>query len=233
MANAAVVYDREYNNKVYTLEASGGLINSSLVMQDRETDSYWSLMHNEVIGGKLKGLKIRELPVGEKIRWVDWIKKYPTTMVLSVNGREDAPPGYSGYFTSPEGFRGTKAKDERLPTKTPIFAFRYNGQKYAVPHSAIQGGKSYPLSDTLRIFLYRRYGAPLFASTVAFITTKVLARSRSKWRIIGTDCFFSEEAESFVNEKGQPCKVDKLVGFDTFWYNWSLNNPGVKLLGVY
>jgi hypothetical protein len=227
------VYDRKYNDQTFTLEASGGLINSSLVMQDRETDSYWSLMHNEVIEGKLKGLKIRELPVGEKMRWIDWVKKHPTTLVLSVNGREDAPPGYRGYFTSPEGFRGSKAKDERLPTKTPIFAFRYNGQAYAIPHNAVQGGKSFPLSDSLRIFLFRPYGAPLFYSTDAFISSKTLAKSRGKWRIVGTNCQFDEAAESFVDDKGQPCDVEKLNGFDTFWYNWSLNNPEVKLLGVH
>ncbi|RMD94031.1 MAG: DUF3179 domain-containing protein, partial [Calditrichaeota bacterium] len=119
------MYGREYQGKTLSFEPSGGLMNSSLVMQDRETDSYWSIMTGDAIGGKMKGEKLKELPVGVKMKWKDWIKKHPNTLVLSVQGREDVPRNvYRDYFRSGRGFRGIKAKDKRLKTKEPIFAFQ-------------------------------------------------------------------------------------------------------------
>ena len=34
-------------------EASGALLDASLVMRDRETDSWWSIMTSDAIGGDL------------------------------------------------------------------------------------------------------------------------------------------------------------------------------------
>ena len=133
-------------------EASGGLIHSSLVMQDFETDSYWAIMKGEAIAGEFKGTKLRELP-GVKMRWKDWVAKHPNTQALSVNGLEEGTNAYRGYFASKGGFRGEAAKDERLRTKDPIFSFQYEGQSYAVPYSAIEGGKVYELGE-IRLFFY-------------------------------------------------------------------------------
>ena len=37
---------------------------------------------------------------------------------------------------------------------------------------------------------------------------------------------FDEDKGEFVG-----ASIERLSGFDTFWYNWSLNNPETKLLG--
>ena len=226
------MYAREYEGQTYTLEASGGLIHSSLVMQDRETNSYWSLMRGEVIGGELKGLKIRELPVGEKIRWVDWRARHPGTVVLSINGKESVSPVYAHYFSSPEGFRGEVASDERLPSKEPIFAFRHAGSAYAIPHSAIQNGRSIPLNDSTRLLVYRPIGAEMFLSTRAYSLKGRFSKSKGKWRVVGSDCIFNPENGRFESAENQKCAIEALSGFDTFWYNWSLNNPDTEIVGV-
>ncbi len=121
-------------------------MHSSLVMQDMETDTYWAIMSGEAIAGEMKGTMLRELPIGEKMRWRDWAEKYPDTKVLSVEGREDVSRNpYDSYFRSRDGFRGQSAKDGRLKTKTPIFAFHYQGRSYAVPYKAFEGGKAFDL----------------------------------------------------------------------------------------
>lgn len=224
------MYEREYDGKTYTLEASGGLINSSLVMRDRETDSYWSLMKSEVIGGKLSGLKMKELPVSEKMRWRDWVAKYPNTEVLSVNGREDAFPVYEDYFSSPEGFRGSKAVDSRLPTKAPIFAFQWNGKAYAVPQSAVTNGAAYDLGGAW-VFFFRPPNVEKFWSTDAYISEKNFVKRGVKWRSVGSKCVFNPQTGAFEPEGDAPCP-EVLSGYDTFWYNWSLNHDEVILLGV-
>ncbi len=223
------MYDREYNGKTYTLEASGGLINASLVMQDKETDSYWAIMTGEVIAGKLKGLKMRELPVAQKMKWKEWKQKYPQTLVLSVNGWEDAPEGYRGYFESERGFRGISARDRRLKTKEPIFAFRYEGRPYAVPHAAFVGGKVFQIGDA-KVFLYRPEGAELFYSTHAYLSGgKGFERRNGVWVDVDSGCRFNASTGRFEGQ-ADSCP-SPLAGFDTFWYTWSLSNPETEVLG--
>jgi hypothetical protein len=39
---------------------------ATLVLRDRETDSWWSIMTSDAIGGELDGTDLEELPFGEK-----------------------------------------------------------------------------------------------------------------------------------------------------------------------
>jgi hypothetical protein len=230
LANAGVVYDRQYEGEKFTFEPSGGLVNASLVMQDFETDSYWSIMSNEAIEGEKKGTKLKELPISAKVQWKDWVKKYPKTLVLSVNSLEDASAGYISYFSSSDGFRGINASDKRLNSKEPVFAFDYKNKKYAVANEVIEGGKVFDLGN-IRVFLYRPEGAEMFYSTVAFQTNSPgFAKVEDKWMEIGSECVFYAETETFLKD-GLNCP-ERFNGFDTFWYTWSLNNPETELLGA-
>lgn len=202
-------------------------MNSSLVMQDFETDSYWAIMTGEAIAGEFKGTRLRELPVGEKMRWRDWVKKHPDTLVLSVNGREDGPDVYQRYFVSPRGFRGTEARDRRLPTKAPIFAFKLEGHAYAVPHDRLEGGQTFQVGDRT-LFLYRTKGAPMFESTVVYQSRNGGFEQRDGvWVHTASGCRFNPKTGAF--EGGDRCP-ERFAGLDTFWYNWSLSNPDTELL---
>lgn len=223
------MYSREYDKKTYTLGASGGLIHSSLVMQDRETDSYWSLMKGEVVGGELEGTIIEELPVGEKMKWKDWVAKYPQTLVLSVQEKEDAPFGYESYYQSEKGYRGTSAQDGRLKTKDPVFTFKIGNKKYAVPFDVLENGVTFMIGSH-KIFLFRPAGVDIFYSTRAFITMgQGFALQDGRWVAIDSGCIFDVESGVFSNSKRE-CP-ERMNGFDTFWYNWSLNNPDTEVLG--
>ena len=202
-------------------------MNATLVMQDFETDSYWSIMTNEAIEGEKKGTKLRELPVSSKVQWKDWLKKHPNTLVLSVDGKEDASTGYISYFNSPEGFRGIEATDQRLENKEPIFTFEYENKKYAVANEIIKGGKVFDLGN-LRILLYRPENADLFYSTIAYQTKSLgFSKVENGWMEIDSGCVFDIETESFSKD-GTNCP-ERFSGFDTFWYTWSLNNPDTEL----
>jgi hypothetical protein len=223
------VYDREYQNKKINFEASGGLMHSSLVMQDMETDTYWAIMTGEAIGGEMKGTRLRELPIGEKMRWKDWVKQHPNTLVLSVDGRQDVTHNpYDSYFSSPDGFRGQGAKDSRLKTKEPIFAFHYEGRSYAVPYSTFEGGKSFALGDA-QLFLYRPRRSEIFHSTAAYLSRGgQFQQDGQHWLEARSGAAFDEmKAEFGASNDGGP---ERFHGFDTFWYNWSLSNPETKLL---
>ena len=218
------MYDRNVNDQELTFEASGGLINSSLVLQDRETDSYWPIMRGDAVAGELEGTRLKELAINKKVKWKDWKRKHPDTLVLSVNGREDDEPGYEKYFQSPEGFRGSQASDDRLQTKQSIFAFRWEGDSYAAPFSSFTGGKSWKIAGA-QVFLFRPADADLHASTAAFQTSAAFTEQEGGWA--ASNCVFNTESQVFEGPGECP---QELIGFDTFWYNWSLNNPGTRLL---
>ena len=203
-------------------------MNATLVMQDFETDSYWSIMTNEAIEGEKKGTKLRELPVSSKVQWKEWVKKHPNTLVLSVDGKEDARTSYISYFNSPEGFRGIKTTDQRLENKEPIFTFEYRNKKYAVANEIIEGGKVFDLGN-MRILLYRPKNAEIFYSTIAYQTKSLgFSKVENGWMEIDSKCVFDIETESF-SKSGTNCP-ERFNGFDTFWYTWSLNNPDTELL---
>ena len=221
------MYDRVYNGRTINFEASGGLIHSSLVMQDFETDSYWAIMTGEAIAGSYKGTKLIELPVGRKRQWRDWVAEHPETLVLSIGGMEDGRDSYRDYFSSAEGFRGDRATDTRLKTKAPIFAFRRDGQSYALAHHTVEGGGVFDVGSG-QVFLYRPERSPMFHSTVAYHVASGVKRQDGQWIHPLSGCTFDEEVESFIGAVGCPQLVS---GVDTFWYNWSLNNPATILLG--
>ena len=163
------MYGRQYDGKELNFEASGGLIKASLVMQDKQTNTYWSIMTGDAIEGQLKGTRLQEWP-SEKMRWKEWVAKHPHTLVLSVNGIEEATrDGYAQYWESKGGFRGLTARDRRLKTKEPVFCFQYSDKAYAVPYRNIENGRVFDLGN-VQIFLYRTPGAELLQSTAAYVS---------------------------------------------------------------
>ncbi len=213
------MYDREIASRILNFEASGALMKASLVMRDRETDSWWSIMTSTAIDGDLAGAELDELPVSEKTTWGDWRKRHPETRVLSVEGSEhvDNNP-YDNYFASEKTFRDLEIADERLAPKTPVFSFWLDGRTYAAPHDAVAGGRVFDLKDhpDRRVFLYRDRGASIFASTRAWLLDADTAAGDV------TALLATSERENF---SGVP--VD---GFDTYWYSWvSINSDSLLL----
>ncbi len=209
-------------------------MHGSLVMIDFETESLWSILTGDAVGGELKGTKLKEMPVSQKMQWKDWVKKHPNTLVLSVNGKEDASPHYQSYFRSERGFRGESADDTRLKDKDPVFTLELNHHKYAVPFNVIEGGKAYNV-DGVEIFIFRPVGADIFYSSFAFKSTgNGFEKRGNQWIDVKSGCYFDLEKNAFVGGekllRGRGACPQRMEGFDTFWYTWSLVNPETTLL---
>ncbi len=214
------MYDRRIGERELNFEASGALMDASLVLRDRETDSWWSIMTSGAIGGELDGTDLVELAVSEKTTWARWVAAHPGTAVLSVDGVEhvDYNP-YDNYFSSDGTFRNLEIADDRLPAKEPIYSFWLDGRPWAVPHSAFAGG-ALLTPETLGgrgLLLDREPGAPIFASTRAWIVSAERAAD-------GT----AVELLSAAPSEG----IEPLPGFDTFWYTWVAVNGETELVGV-
>jgi hypothetical protein len=209
------VYDREFGDRELNFEASGALWQAALVMRDRETDSWWSIMTSQAIGGDLEGADLVELPYSEKVTWADWRARYPDSLVLSVEGRQHEPKNrYDNYFASEGTFRDLEVADRRLEPKEPIFGFSLDGKSYVVPHSAVEGRRLFE-AGAARLLFFRQPGAEMFASTKAWkVPTGVSGAA----------------GELPPDSELEAAGFTPLGGIDTFWYTWAAVNQESEIL---
>jgi hypothetical protein len=78
------VYARQVDDKTLTLFVSGYLLHDSLVMQDQETNSYWSQILGEAKAGPLKGKKLQPIPA-VVTDWQSWSKQHPEATVVVLD----------------------------------------------------------------------------------------------------------------------------------------------------
>jgi hypothetical protein len=214
------VYGRKVGDRELNFEASGALMQASLVMRDRETDSWWSIMTSDAIGGELDGTDLEELPFGEKTTWGDWKSRHPGTLVLSVGGAEHVENNpYDNYFASEGTFRDLEIEDDRLPPKENIFSFWLQELPWAATHRAIEGGKLYPIEglEGRLVFLHRVAGTPMYASSDAYLVDEPLATEHGASGLL-----------AYIQD--HPEAAERLNGFDTFWYSWVAINKESRLL---
>ena len=83
------MYDRRVKGKTLTLAVSGLLWEHSLVLIDKETQSYWSHLLGEAMRGKLTGAVLKPIP-SVMTDWKKWRKRYPqsTVVVMSRTAQE-------------------------------------------------------------------------------------------------------------------------------------------------
>lgn len=226
------MYSRREGEQVFSFEPSGGLLHASLVMQDRETDSYWSIISDEAIYGDSRGLRLRQLPGSVKLTFGEWKAKHPETWVLSVDGVEhEAKNPYDRYFAAAEGFRGLGASDGRLDDKADVFGLHLDGKPWAVAHSAFADGGAVVEIGGRSAFLYRLADDALYRSTVAFFLgpDDAVVKAGEGWTLRRAESTTAFDAES---RTFPGVDLERASGFDTFWYIWSLTNASTGLVGV-
>ena len=229
------MYDRNYDGETLNFEPSGGLMNASLVMQDQQTDTYWSIMSGKAEAGALAGTELVELPVSEKMSWAEWHARHPDTLVLSVTRRtgdgqtvtvqDPGSDAYGRYFATEEGYRGAEATDTRLDTKDQVHAFLHDGVAYAIELRRVVGGKTYELHDGTHVLIYREATDPMFRGSSAFVSPSGFEQRGGSWFEASTNAEFNAITRDFGS-----AAVERLNGFDTFWYTWSLTHTDTELL---
>lgn len=121
LTDSTVVFDRTVDGKLLQFGVSGLLLNSNLLLFDRQTDSLWSQLQRSAVAGPSAGRSLTTIPF-TLTSWRDWSTRHPHTLVpepaeemLSRYGSEP----YLTYFTSdrlkfpveplpPKGARGWK-----------------------------------------------------------------------------------------------------------------------------
>lgn len=108
LCNTAIVFDRTVDGRELTFGTTGSLLNSDLVMWDRQTESWWQQITGEAIVGDFAlGNATLEIIPAEIIPWGRFAREYPEGEVLNrLFDGEGTPlrtydrPPYAGYDNS-------------------------------------------------------------------------------------------------------------------------------------
>ena len=140
LCNSSLAYDRRVGDRILDFGTSGLLFNSSLVMYDRQTRSFWTHFDARAVVGHLTGEELDTYPIATT-SWSDFRTAFPDGLVLSRDtgfsrdyGRNPYP-GYDDVDTSPFLFDGPV--DGRLPAKARVLVVRGDGPAVAVQQEVL------------------------------------------------------------------------------------------------
>jgi len=137
---SGIVYSRIVDNRVLSFGNTSALYESSMVMFDYETGSYWWQVAGKAIVGELSGKELTVLP-STTTTFAEWKEQYPNTKVLSwftgymrdynsANFDRIQDGLNQGHFVFPVS---DTAKDARLPYGTKVLSVRIGNQIKAYP----------------------------------------------------------------------------------------------------
>ena len=131
------MYDRNVEGELLTFGVSGMLYRNGLIMYDRETESLWSHILGQAVGGDYQGTSLTFLPALQTT-WSEWLKRQPETLVVNPTLYSNYDV-YDGYYWSADAGVIPRApnSDTRLPPKQYIIGVRLNGDVRAYPFEVL------------------------------------------------------------------------------------------------
>ncbi|MBI4523331.1 MAG: DUF3179 domain-containing protein [Deltaproteobacteria bacterium] len=233
---------RSRDGAMLTFGTSGKLVNSNLLMYDRQTDSRWPQVLGMAIDGKNKGTVLDEIPLAWT-HWSRWRRRHPDTLVLSTDtgyfrsyGRD--PYGsydQSGtYYDSGRPLFPVMAKHDRFKSKEVVIGVKLNGRQMAIQKQALRGKKlintqlaGVPLAafydpdlDVARVFVRQ-------------LKDKSTTFRSDKDRIVDelTGSLWTADGRS-VEGKMSGSQLRPASAFDVMWFAWYAFFPGSEVLSV-
>lgn len=144
LTGSAIAYKgrSKVDGKPLTFGTSGNLVNSNLLMYDRQTDSRWPQILGVAITGPNKGQELEAIPL-VWTTWERWKRRYPNTLVLSKETGYVRSYGYDpygsytsnrpNYYTSGGPFFPVIARNNRFPEKKVVVGVKANHSVKALP----------------------------------------------------------------------------------------------------
>ena len=162
LCDSAIVFDRRINGEPLQFGVSGLLLDSNLVMYDKQPDavtggekisqqstqiatvsasSLWSQMAGKAIAGPALGKTLTQIPNVNVCTWKHWLAAHPTTEVILPDPQGEQRMksfSYSRYLLSPRidfpiGRKAdTKTRTSQLPDKMPVIAITAGGETRVV-----------------------------------------------------------------------------------------------------
>ena len=79
-----MAWNRELSSGLTTFGVSGFLYNANIIPYDRRSDSYWSQMRLECVGGELKGKQLDIEPHSNHFAFA-WLAFHPDSEIYEEN----------------------------------------------------------------------------------------------------------------------------------------------------
>lgn len=160
LCGSAIVYDRRVDGEVLTFGVSGFLLESNMIMFDRENEALWQQSTGRVLAGRDLSIELKLAPF--QLMTMGEVKKtYPNALVLSENTGHrrayDRNP-YSGYETSEDYIFSPSKEDARYPSKTIFVVFRYDGKTIGAPYLELTDGVAFQTNVDGNSIMLERLG---------------------------------------------------------------------------
>ena len=219
-----------------TLGVSGKLVNSNLIIYDRETESLWPQIMGRAVLGDRKGEKLSDFP----LVWSTWkraAKKYPYGRVLSkdtgsIRNYERDPYGdYSSsdsYYNRGGAFFPLMSSSSLLSPKTMVRGLVGEKSIAAVPWDLIKRKKVLNVThgDIKAVLFYdheldtvRAFSREFSGGELEFYNKDGKIRDRKTNRI------WNFRGESGVHS------LTPYEGMDAFWFAWHAFYPHSEVIG--
>lgn len=122
LTDFAGVLDRRVAGRTLTFENSGALWRDMLVLQDRQTHTYWSPATGLGLSGPLEGERLTLLPAAVVTTADAWEELDPETVCLETGEMSSVSFQLRLYAKSSwEGLSGDHTADRRFPPKARVF----------------------------------------------------------------------------------------------------------------
>ncbi len=244
LAGSVVGYrGRASDGQPYTFDTTGELVNSSLLMYDRQTGSTWPQILGEAITGPARGRFLEAVPL-EWTTWGRWRTLHPGTAVLSTQTGYLRPYGtdpygsyqpLSGYYSDGNIIFPVMRYNRRFPAKEVFIAVTQGKAHVAARKQSLRdrgvltvGAAGGPVTflydpalDDGRAFLPRTAGGLLRLAPVpgrpGYYRDKA---SGSVWDSSGTA----------VHGAPRGAVLPRLPAFNVMWFAWYAFFPGTTVL---
>jgi hypothetical protein len=199
-----------------TFGVSGKLVNSNLVMYDRETDSRWPQVLATAMSGPFQGQSLTEFPV-TWTSWAEWKEAHPDTVVLSEetghvrNYSRDPYGQYNpprGYYDNTNTLFAPLSRDNRFEAKTVFFGARPAEGAIAFRKQTLRNEGL--LTETVGDATFHAVHDPRFDTAHVY-------------RGDGTDVAYADGTVTVGGETVAPDAVplERVVDFDAMWFAWA------------
>ncbi len=231
-----MVYVRRIEDREFTFIVSGRLWRESLIMQDRETGSFWSHVTGEALLGSMKGRELSTLPVVQT-SWAAWKKAHPETKVL-VKSRQVRSSSYERYFRDNNrmglGFMRGRWLQGRMPGKSLVHGVTVGPHAMAVVDADLQPGV--PVTATVgdqRVVMVRGSddGVRAFVAELEGALLDFEATTDSgPYRDGSTGSLWDLEQGIAVGGPLQGERLPPLQVTTSFWFAWSSFYPNTGVI---
>jgi len=139
LAQVAAVYDRRVGGQTLTFVNSGALWRDTLVIQDRETGTLWTVATGRALYGPLQGESLRPIPAVLATARA-WKESYPDARYLDTGETSETPLTLSLYAVSSwQGLGTHKTSDKRFEPKATLYSVSVGSEALAFTEDDLKG----------------------------------------------------------------------------------------------